>query len=142
MIEDLRRLAASRGEDLLSAEYANRRSVLQLRCHAGHEWQTAAVYIMRGFWCPTCGRKNECAILKVVDCFGSNIAISTSFAYLVIQMEGSVNLDDSGQTGSAYCSSIYLLCGQSKVSDDVVLATPVRNSVTHQLSSSVLPALN
>ena len=56
-IEDLQKLAASRGGDLLSAEHANRRSVLRWRCRAGHEWQTSAANVMRGSWCPICGRE-------------------------------------------------------------------------------------
>jgi hypothetical protein len=61
-IVDLRQLAVSHGGELLSTEYANRRSMLHWRCATGHEWKTVAFNVMTGSWCPVCGGSQKLSI--------------------------------------------------------------------------------
>jgi len=56
-IEDMRRYAASRGGECLSAEYKNSKSRLRWRCTKGHEWTAQANHVAAGHWCPKCGKK-------------------------------------------------------------------------------------
>lgn len=53
-LEILRRLAAGRGGKILSSEYHGSTSKIKCKCHAGHEWDTAASNIKSGRWCPKC----------------------------------------------------------------------------------------
>ena len=54
-IEDLRKLAASRGGECLSNKYKGIRSSHLWRCAEGHIWKAAADNVLRGRWCQECG---------------------------------------------------------------------------------------
>lgn len=56
-IEDMQRLAASKGGECLSSEYVNARTKLKWRCAFGHEWQAVPHSIKAGTWCPVCAAK-------------------------------------------------------------------------------------
>lgn len=60
-IEELNKIAVSRGGLLLSETYINQRQKLQWRCEKGHEWQACASSVKNnGSWCPVCaGRKRK-----------------------------------------------------------------------------------
>lgn len=64
--EDLQRLAASNGGELLSTDYKNRRSMLRWRCADGHEWSTVAFNVMSGSWCPVCGGSQKLSISDAI----------------------------------------------------------------------------
>lgn len=55
-IHDMHELAASRGGELLSDEYANTATYLRLRCANGHVWETAASQLIAGAWCGRCAK--------------------------------------------------------------------------------------
>ena len=54
-LQELKKLAASRGGKLLSARYQDARSHLRWRCANGHEWKAIPDAVKRGGWCPICG---------------------------------------------------------------------------------------
>ena len=56
-IEDMQKLARTRGGKCLSKKYVNGRVKLKWKCGEGHTWDTAPEYIKSGTWCPTCGLK-------------------------------------------------------------------------------------
>ncbi|NMC08526.1 MAG: hypothetical protein GYA24_25175 [Candidatus Lokiarchaeota archaeon] len=58
-IDDMRRIAASRGGECVSDAYVNSRSLLTWRCSAGHAWQANAHNIASGTWCPECARSRK-----------------------------------------------------------------------------------
>lgn len=54
-IEELQKLAASRGGKCLSPSYRNNRQRLQWQCAKGHVWEAKATHItFSQSWCPTC----------------------------------------------------------------------------------------
>ncbi len=54
-IENLERLARSKGGECLSKQYQNAISKLKWRCDKGHMWMAMPMHITRGHWCPKCG---------------------------------------------------------------------------------------
>lgn len=56
-IDDLTRLAATRGGQLVAEEYVNSQTKLRWRCAAGHEWHAIANSIRQGTWCPMCDKE-------------------------------------------------------------------------------------
>lgn len=57
-MEDMHKLAESRGGKCLSTEYVNNRTKLLWQCSNGHTWETKPNVIVNGGWCPECrGRK-------------------------------------------------------------------------------------
>jgi hypothetical protein len=60
-LEDMRRIAASKGGKCLSTIYVNGRTPLKWRCAKGHTWEAQPQNVIpkpsnRGTWCPLCGR--------------------------------------------------------------------------------------
>ena len=55
-IQEMRKVAASRGGACLSETYENTATKLSWRCSAGHEWSAASLHIKKGHWCPHCAR--------------------------------------------------------------------------------------
>lgn len=53
-IEDMRRLAKSRGGKCLSKEYLGNHKKLLWKCKEGHLWKAIPNNIVRGSWCPKC----------------------------------------------------------------------------------------
>jgi len=54
-LEDMQRLAESRGGVCLSSAYRDARTLLRWRCAHGHEWEAAPTsLISRKSWCPHC----------------------------------------------------------------------------------------
>jgi hypothetical protein len=57
-MERLKKLALSRGGEVLSGQYIDQFSRLTFRCSEGHTWSTKANLIIGGMWCP------ECAVVR------------------------------------------------------------------------------
>ncbi|MGC5809813.1 hypothetical protein, partial [Ralstonia pseudosolanacearum] len=55
-LDELRRIAQGHGGQCLAHRYAGSRARYRFRCVQGHEWETYAVTITQGAWCPTCAR--------------------------------------------------------------------------------------
>ena len=54
-LDAMRALAAARGGECLSAEYARVKAPLRWRCARGHEWAACANKVKnKGTWCPRC----------------------------------------------------------------------------------------
>lgn len=56
-MEEMQKLAKSRGGVCLSTEYVNNRINLKWKCKEGHVWGASAGNIKAGKWCPICGIK-------------------------------------------------------------------------------------
>ena len=62
-IEEMRVLAATRGGECISEEYASSQTKLLWRCSAGHEWEARPDNVKnRRSWCPVCARAPRDAI--------------------------------------------------------------------------------
>ncbi len=61
-IEEMRRVAKSRGGKCISEEYINSVTKLLWECKEGHRWKAKPVIIKRGRWCPTCGGSEKLTI--------------------------------------------------------------------------------
>jgi len=55
-IEDISKLARSKGGKLISQSYLNANDKLTWICKEGHKWNSSAHAIKRGSWCPNCAR--------------------------------------------------------------------------------------
>ncbi len=53
-IQEMHRLAESRGAKCLSEVYAGNKAPLLWECREGHRWKANANHVKRGGWCPVC----------------------------------------------------------------------------------------
>jgi hypothetical protein len=53
-LDELQKIASSRGGDCLSRTYVNERTALAWYCAAGHRWSATPGKVKRGSWCPKC----------------------------------------------------------------------------------------
>jgi len=87
-IQEMRKIAGSRGGACLSEGYRNTDTKLSWRCSAGHEWSAAPTHIKKGHWCPWCARVARLTLeemrriaaatlgqLLSTECFGSSIPL-------------------------------------------------------------------
>ncbi len=58
-IQEMDRLAESRGGKCLSDIYVNAQTPLLWQCRAGHSWKAAPSSVKSGTWCPVCARKSK-----------------------------------------------------------------------------------
>lgn len=56
-IEEMQKIAKSRGGTCISTVYKNARTNLRWRCKEGHEWDAVPDRIKRESWCPVCADK-------------------------------------------------------------------------------------
>jgi hypothetical protein len=56
-IDDLQRVAKSRGGKCLSTEYVNANTKVEWQCKEGHTWKATPGSVNSGCWCPICARK-------------------------------------------------------------------------------------
>ncbi len=56
---ELQQIAAKKGGQCLSLDYANSSKLLRWRCVVGHEWQARAHSIRAGGWCPACAHNQR-----------------------------------------------------------------------------------
>jgi hypothetical protein len=56
-IDDMRAMAKTKGGRCLSTTYHDNHDRLRWRCALGHEWETMAMVVVKGHWCPKCGRQ-------------------------------------------------------------------------------------
>lgn len=54
-IEEMRKIAKSRGGKCLSKKYVNGRTLLKWECEVGHKWEATPGNIKSGKWCRKCG---------------------------------------------------------------------------------------
>ena len=65
-LEDMRKMAESRGGKCLSTVYKNTGSKLRWQCSKGHEWEAVPYsLICAKSWCPICGAQQSCDTRKV-----------------------------------------------------------------------------
>jgi len=64
-IEDMHRLAETRGGRCLSDVYVNTHTLLQWECKEGHRWQNTHANVGRGQWCPHCAGLAELTIQEM-----------------------------------------------------------------------------
>jgi hypothetical protein len=59
--QDLRKIVATKGGEILSPEedYLGTVRKLRFRCIKGHEWETRPSVVKEGHWCPVCNRKGR-----------------------------------------------------------------------------------
>ncbi|WP_449701810.1 zinc-ribbon domain-containing protein [Acidicapsa acidisoli] len=58
-IEEMRRIAKSRGGRCLSVKYINSRAKLAWQCKKGHQWEALPSSIKQGHWCSRCAWKTK-----------------------------------------------------------------------------------
>ncbi len=63
-IEEMQKIAESRGGKCLSTTYVNARTKLQWQCAKGHIWQATPGHIKCGEWCPICARNTRKRVKK------------------------------------------------------------------------------
>ncbi len=56
-IEDMQRMADSKGGKCLSTDYISNNSTLTWQCENGHQWEVSPKRVKLGHWCPLCVRK-------------------------------------------------------------------------------------
>jgi len=64
-IEEMRKIAKSRGGECLSTEYVNKNTKLLWKCSEGHTWEAIPDNVKRGTWCPTCFERKRGKSLKL-----------------------------------------------------------------------------
>lgn len=57
-IDHFKKLAEEKGGKCLSNEYINCKTKLEFQCDIGHIWKAEPAHIVRGTWCPRCGRQH------------------------------------------------------------------------------------
>ncbi|CAG9246552.1 conserved hypothetical protein [Paraburkholderia unamae] len=65
-IEDMHRLAASRGGLCLSATYVRGSDRLEWQCAQGHRWSATPDSVKQRSWCPTCSRVRKLDTLEAM----------------------------------------------------------------------------
>jgi predicted metal-binding protein len=63
-IENMQKLAVSRGGKCLSKKYSSDKRPLQWQCKEGHKWKANPSHIKRGSWCPVCGTKRQAELQR------------------------------------------------------------------------------
>jgi hypothetical protein len=63
-LDEMQRLAESRGGRCLSKCCLNGKSKLIWRCSADHQWSATASQVKQGHWCPFCARVARLACLR------------------------------------------------------------------------------
>ena len=58
-LSDMHAIAENRGGKCLSAQYTSVMQKLQWQCACGYIWDAVPFSILRGHWCPKCGRKKS-----------------------------------------------------------------------------------
>ena len=58
-IEEMQKIAESRGGKCLSREYTNNYTKLKWQCKKGHVWEAMPSAVKSSTWCPVCARKKE-----------------------------------------------------------------------------------
>jgi len=61
-IEEMRKMAKSRGGKCLSKKYINHTTKLDWKCAKGHKWKTSPCNVTAGKWCPKCSGSQKLTI--------------------------------------------------------------------------------
>jgi hypothetical protein len=82
---EMRALAAHRGGECLSNQYANNETKLRWRCAAGHEWSAAPGLVKGGRWCPHCARVARLSLEAMVEIAASRGGRCLSTEYVNVE---------------------------------------------------------
>ena len=79
-IEEMKKLASSRGGVCLSDNYVNIKTKLEWRCLNKHTWKATPDNILRGKWCPKCAghEKHSIETFQEIAIYGVGMFIGTS----------------------------------------------------------------
>jgi len=55
-IDHIKEVAESRGGKCLSEHYNNSKDKLKWECSEGHKWEARSGHVLKGHWCPQCGK--------------------------------------------------------------------------------------
>jgi hypothetical protein len=58
-LEDMHAMAAKRGGQCISEDYAGSQNKMEWRCAIGHEWSAKPNWIQQGRWCSRCAGKDK-----------------------------------------------------------------------------------
>lgn len=58
-IEEIIKIAENRGGRCLSSQFNGVKNKLSWECSKGHQWQSLLHNVLKGHWCPVCGRLNS-----------------------------------------------------------------------------------
>ena len=64
-------LALGKDGICLSEDYQNTSSVLDMRCHKGHNWSTKASALIKGHWCHICPKDKTRSTIDEMQIFAS-----------------------------------------------------------------------
>ena len=64
-IGEMRRVAESRGGKCLSKKYVSCNTKLEWQCAEGHRWKAAPSHVMKGRWCPRCGKAKLAKLFRL-----------------------------------------------------------------------------
>ena len=81
-LEEMQRLAESRGGRCLSKCYLNVGSKLTWRCSADHEWSATPLHVKQGHWCPFCARVARLTLSELQQIAARKGGQCLSFEYL------------------------------------------------------------
>lgn len=80
-LSEMQKKAATRGGKCLSAAYNNTLTPLRWRCRHGHEWEARPQHILKGHWCPRCGKPFKRSLNDMQAYARSRGGKCTSIAY-------------------------------------------------------------
>ena len=66
-IEEMQKIAESRGGKCLSKEYVNNYNKLKWQCAEGHVWKATPNNVKQGSWCPFCAGKKKLTIEEMQE---------------------------------------------------------------------------
>lgn len=80
-LDEMRRLAESRGGECVADQYLNNRTNLRWRCAVGHEWEAAPGVVKAGQWCPQCAHVARLSLdaMRETACSRGGRCLSTEY---------------------------------------------------------------
>lgn len=114
-LKELMSLAVKKGGLCLSTEYKNNHTKLKWKCKEGHVWESPAIHIKNGSWCPICAgnRPKSIELFKKLAQERNGECLSTEYANIHTKLKWQCNdghewmaTPNSIQRGSwcPYCS--------------------------------------
>jgi hypothetical protein len=81
-LEQMTKLAKSRGGRCLSKRYCNTATRLEWRCSVGHEWSATPLQVRKGHWCPFCARVARLTLPLLQRIAAQKGGLCLSFTYV------------------------------------------------------------
>jgi len=103
-IEELQKIATSRGGYCLSNIYFNNHTKLLWECNKGHKWKNTSHHILSGQWCPFCAH-NKIGTIEKMQLIAKNRGgecLSKIYINEVTNLNGNVKEDIHGSLNPAY----------------------------------------